>query len=110
MSDDDDGSPAATLDQLAKIGGKTLDAIRSGRPARLRAAAQIDRDGMRARPQRVDGVAPDRRIGLPAMDEEKDRLTGAAFREGDLRAVARAEMPARTGMLRNTAAPDVRPT
>lgn len=70
MSHDDDGAGVfEPLDDLAEVGGESFDRKWAWNIAQLAAAAQIHVDGAYVGSEGGDNAAPDRTIGLPAVDE-----------------------------------------
>jgi hypothetical protein len=70
MSHDDDGAGIfKPLNDLAQVGGESFDGKRPRNITQLAAAAQVYVDGACVGPEGGDNAAPDRAIGLPAVDE-----------------------------------------
>lgn len=70
MPHDDDGAGVfEPLDDFAQVAGESFDGKRPGNITQLAAAAQVYVNGTCRGPKGGDNAAPDRTIGLPAVDE-----------------------------------------
>ena len=93
MPHDDDRADTQRVDQLAKVGRKALQIVRSARTIRRAASTQIHRHASHTGAQRGDDVVPNGVIGLPTVNEQEPSIARPLFEVGKLTAVTRPKPP-----------------